>query len=234
MLYKYRKLIAVVAVVIIVVLGIGLYIQYLNSVQKVTVTFNTTDVKKLELYKGFDTRNVIEISGDVIQTIESGKEYTLSRGLYALKPTGDNIKTDLISLRVGDTPVKQNIDIGYTAAHLQTVLKSEDSAIQAAITKADPRMTSLYKVAAGSLYHHGEWYGAVLVYAGTDSLSRDTLRFVMKKEGNDWKLVTTPPQLSLSSKTYKDIPVEVIKAVNAIDIGLPTLIPQKPTTFHAD
>lgn len=235
MLYKYRRLILIIGIALIAIISIWVTINYLNSQQKVTITFDTANVSKLELYKAYNTRNVVETNGNSLQTIESGKTYTLQKGLYALKPAGEHIKTNLIQLDVKDKEVKQTIDISYTDTYLSELLIKENASIQKAINTANPRITQLYNVTQGHLYHYGEWYGAVLAYTGTDSLSRDTLRFVMKKEGDTWKMISTIPEISLSAKKYKDVPIEVLKAINLINIGLPVITPKVQLgESHAD
>lgn len=232
MIYKYRRLIIILTLVCAVALGVGFYINYLNSVQKITITFNSQDVTKLELYKGYNTRNVIGSTGSSLQTIESGKEYTVARGLYALKPIGTHVSSDLIELQVGNAPVKKDLDVNFTDTYLSKLLSSEQAAITSAIKASNPSIPLLYIVSSGKLYHHGEWYGALLVYAGTESLSRDTLRFVMKKESSGWKMISAPRQ-SLNSIQNTNVPVDILKSINLIDIGQPTLIPHvAPTTGH--
>jgi hypothetical protein len=88
---------------------------------------------------------------------------------------------------------------------------------------SNPKISQLYVINAGSLYHHGEWYGTTLSYKGPDALSRDTLRTVLHKVNGAWE-VAAPPKLVLSAKDYPDVPAKVLSAVNAIDLGVPEVV----------
>ncbi len=224
MLYKYRKLIIISVVLIIIVTPILIYASYLNSIQKLTITFDSALVKKMELYNGEPNTGISSSLGTLNQVIEQGKEITLKKGTYTLKATGDSIKSKTIRVLVGDKPVTQKIDVDYSDTYLMSQLKAELPDILAALDRDSPTLKTLYSLNEGKLYSHGEWFGSTLNYTGKESLSRDRLRFVMKKEKGNWVLVTNPPGVTLSSKQYPQIPHDVLSKVNAIDLGLPVLI----------
>lgn len=221
LLQRYKKLIVILAILAIVVIGAKLGLDYLNSFQKVTVNYDTEIIKKLEIYPAANTRNSVEATGDAIQSISSGEEITLKKGLYALKPTGPKIDSDLIELSLGDQPTVKDLDVDFSDTYLAGELVKELDSITAAIQSSNSGIASLYRINNGKLYHHGEWFGTTLSYGGSDSLSRDTLRVVAKKEDGAWKVLTNPPQIMLSTKQFPSIPLSILSKVNDIDLGVP-------------
>lgn len=221
LLKQYRKLIITFAAILILVIGVKLGLDYLNSFQKATITYDTEIIKKLEIYPAANTRNSLQPTGDALQTITSGQEVTLKKGLYALKPTGPKINSDLIEVTLGDQPVSKELDVDFSDNYLASQLTKELDAITASIHASNGGIARLYRINNGKLYHHGEWFGTTLSYGGSDSLSRDTLRLVAKKQDGTWKVLTNPPQIMLSIKQFPDIPERILGKVNDIDIGLP-------------
>lgn len=236
---RYRRILTVIIVLITIIVIVAIIVKviasYTDTLQKVTLTFDGNYVSKLELYKGYNTRNVPEKTGSVIQTIESDKEYTLKKGVYVLQPSGEHLDTSLIELTVGDSVVKKTIDVDYAASYLAQLYESDKDTLSAIVSDANPKIAGLYVINQGRLYHHGEWFGTTLSYTGTQSLLRDTLRLVAKKENGTWKVVTKP-QITLSTVEYPDVPKSVLEAVNDIDLGVPTIVNSQPSTAtgHAD
>lgn len=220
MLYNYRKIIIVVSLLLVVAGAVWATLAYFSNFQKVTVTYDKSMISNVELYSAFISKGVITIDGDKLQTIESGKEYSLKKGIYALKPIGDKIKNDPVELDVKDTRIATNLDADYKDSELSAMYESDKGAILTALNTSNPRIQSLYKINAGKLYHHGEWFGTTMSYIGTETLRRDTLRVIVKKEGSTWKVVA-PPAINLSVAEYPAIPAAIVRKVNNIDLGLP-------------
>lgn len=236
---RYRRIltlfIVLLTILVIAAIVAKVITSYTETLQKVTLTFDGNYVSKLELYKGYNTRNIPEKTGDSLQTIESGKEYTLKKGVYVLQPSGDHLDTSLIELNVGDSIIKKTIDVDYSASYLAQLYESDKDTLNAIVSDANPKIAGLYVINQGKLYHHGEWYGTTLSYTGPQSLLRDTLRLIAKKENGTWKVVTKP-QITLSTVEYPHIPKSVLESVNDIDLGVPTIVNSQPSTVpgHAD
>ena len=73
-----------------------------------------------------------------------------------------------------------------------------------------------YQLNKGQLYHWGDWYGTTLAYTGNDTFNDDVLRVVFHKENDIWTLKTRPPDITLSKFIYKDVPFDVLSAVNKL------------------
>lgn len=231
MLYQYRKYIAIGLILLIIGGIIWAVVAYFSNFQKVTITYDKSDVKSLELYAAFESKGVLTLDGDKIQDIQSGEQYSLAKGLYALKPAGDRIKTDLLRLDVGELAVTQTLDIDYTSAYLESLLETEQASITTALYESNPKIEQLYTLNAGTLYKKGEWFGTTLSYKGTETLSRDTLRTILHKKDGVW-VVVAKPAITLPIPSYKDIPASVVKAVNAVDIGLPLMPGMQPDPIY--
>ena len=214
----------IIGIICLVIFGIAwFFIADITSRQTVTITYNTKDIEGLELYNAKDIRNTVQPTGESLLTIAPDKEFSLKKGLYALKPSGSKTKNDILSLTVGDSPVKKTIDLDYASNYLEKELQVEEAAITQAIYRSNSKIQDLYTINPGNLYHHGEWYGTTLSYKGTDSSSRDTLRLIARKTEDIWTIVTNPPAIILSTLQYPDIPRAILQAVNAIDLGLPII-----------
>ena len=222
MLYRYRKYIAICLLGLILIGGIWGVLAYMSQFQSVKVSYDTADVTKLELYRAFESKGVLTLDGDKIQDIESGRDYTLSKDTYALKPSGDKIKTDLIRLDVGDIPLNQTVDIDYNTLYLDSVLKSETAAITQALFTSNQKIQELYVLNPGVLYKKGQWYGTTLSYKGSNPLERDTLRVILVKKDGVWS-VAAKPSIVIAAPAHNTIPTSVLKAVNAVDIGIPLM-----------
>ena len=64
------------------------------------------------------------------------------------------------------------------------------------------------------LYHQGEVYGAILVAKDQSSDNADTLRVLMRKENNNWVILSKPPAPILSAPSYPDINRAVLVDIN--------------------
>ncbi len=221
---KYIKIgIVVLLVTVFAVAGIAV-LNYLHSFQKLTVTYKSDEISSLDLYHAVTQNGNTRATGQLVEHVTSGQTYKLKKGLYLLRLNGEGIATDDVPVKVGAIPVETSLNPNYSTDHLKTLLASEQADIQAAILASNPKIGSLYKINAGTLYQRGEWYGTTLSYKGTETLSRDTLRLVAHKVKGEWFVVTNPPQISLSASKYPSVPHDVLSAVNAIDIGLPEIV----------
>ncbi|MGB4768400.1 MAG: hypothetical protein WBP22_04020 [Candidatus Saccharimonas sp.] len=233
-----RKTIIWICIVVAVGILLLLGINYLNTFQKITVTYDTSLVSKLELLPAANTRNVLTPTGDSVQVVESGKQYFVKKGLYALKPTGEKIDESLISMKVGDQPVTKTLDIDFSKQQLATLLSTEEATIIDVVRASNSGIPLFYRVNSGQLYHHGEWYATTLSYGGPEDLRRDTLRLVAKKQDGKWSVVTNPPQVILNKLDYPNIPVAILQKANAIDLGIPYRVDLNTSTTsdqgHAD
>lgn len=120
---------------------------------------------------------------------------------------------------------KQNVESSKTPDQpapisLEQQLTTELPQITETLLSAYPKISTDYTIENASLYDKGQWFGAVLRYKGADNTNRDSLRVLLQKEKNTWKLRTTPPRILLSSKEYPDVPKDILIDINKV-VGLP-------------
>ena len=101
-----------------------------------------------------------------------------------------------------------------TKAELEKKLVSEMPAITNVLITEYPLIATTYTVEQGQLFDQGQWFGTTMTYRGTDSDNRDTLRVLMEKKGDTWKLLTKPPRPLLSKKDFPNVPVSILKKIN--------------------
>lgn len=168
---------------------------------------NIFDAEKLN--EGVDPEPIKE-------NVSSGQEIRLPKGLYTVYYKGSPGYEDrYIEFELSEQNQKLQINPSYNEEKLRENLDSEFTSIKKSLEDKYPQIGDLYDIKKGELYSRGEWYGTTLVYKGTDSANRDTLRVVLNKDGSgQWTVKTDPPDIVLSKRVYQDIPDEVLRAVN--------------------
>jgi hypothetical protein len=97
---------------------------------------------------------------------------------------------------------------------LAASLESERATIHGVLIAGYPKVATDYTISREELFDKGQWYGALLIYKGTDTDNRDTLRVLMEKKDGVWTLRTTPPQMLLSVKQFPDAPRSALQSIN--------------------
>jgi hypothetical protein len=99
-------------------------------------------------------------------------------------------------------------------SELASMLIDESPAINLALVSAVENVGDLYTVTSEKLYGDGKWYGAILIYKGTDENNRDTLRVLMQKKEGEWIVRTTPPRPLLNTVELPDVPKTILQDLN--------------------
>lgn len=199
-----KKIIALVAVAVVVIVAIIGGVGYMLSLQKVTITYEPKHGK-------------VQLVGErLAQPIDvtSGQEMTLPKGTYQIKISGDQARHELRTLVVQDAPITQTVPISLPDKKLEELRAQDFSAIQQVVLERYPTLLSLYTFNDGKLYDRGQWYATTLTYKGSDTENRDTLRLVAEKQAGQWKLITTSIRPLVSRLTYPSIPRPVLDDIN--------------------
>jgi len=216
------KKISFISLVCIVAIVAGvLTISYFRSFQDVSITIkNPIGSLELTVYKASQSGDELEKSKEPLRKITRNETFSLRNGSYLLVPKGDNIVAQDIPLIVKGSNITKVIDIGYTQAYLDSLLAIESASITNEITDAYPKITGLYTVQPGRLFHRGEWFGTTLVSKQTDpeANNNDTLRIILEKNAStqEWTIVTNPPGVVIGGPSYPTVPIEIIKQVNLL------------------
>jgi len=200
---KNRIIIAVVIVLIAIAGVVG--IIYFASFHKISVAFST-DVSGATVFKE---------KGEEIKKLTAAGEISLQDGNYYIIPGGEKVSKDKIPFSVEGDSLDITLDPDYSSEFLKKALAGEQAAITAAAKKAFPLIAQSYSIDQGTLYRHGEWFGAILTQNTDTRNEMDFYRIILHKEADTWKVVQKP-ELALTSTEFKDIPAGVLNAVNQL------------------
>lgn len=177
--------------------------SYVLSFQTVTFSFDTK--------KGY-----IELVDDTAQRLypASGQELRLKKGTYYLRNVGDTIAEDTREITVDSRLTAYTVEFNFTRKYLDELYARESRAIQSELIKTYSKIPELYDIRHSKLYHQGEVYGAILVAKDQSSDNADTLRVLMRKENNNWVILSKPPAPILSAPSYPDINRAVLVDIN--------------------
>lgn len=152
-------------------------------------------------------------SSDQPIEVKSGRPLTLREGDYILKRKGENIIESEQTVKVTQDETF-DINLYFTNRYLDRLYDFERGDIEPVLYEAYPKAQATYNLKNGRLYVDGTVYGATLEHIDDNNQNRDSLKVLMKKDGNEWKLLTKPPIPILSQPLYPDIPIDVITQIN--------------------
>ncbi len=210
-----NKLFIILVIVVFIILGaVNIFINNKNSYQFVSINIadNVPSVK-LDIYK-LDNNNKT-----LVKTIPAtSSEFKLKKGTYDIITIGDGYQKITYNLKLGAKPEVIAVNPSFTKDKLSALLKDEQSTIMAVIKSAYPQTKSTYDIEEGSLYILGQWYGTTLHLKQTVEQERegyiDRYKIILKKESDNWKVITSPPEIILSKIKYPKIPREILVEVN--------------------
>lgn len=205
-------------IIILIVLSIGVIagvsgVAYVRSFHKVTFTLSS-DVSQAILYRSAASKN--GGPGAALQTITSSTIVSLQDGSYYLAPKGDKIASDSIPFTVKGQDTAVAVNPAYSPAYLSSLLAAELPTISAALSINLQPALAQYSLVQPRLYEKGEWFGALLTKKVSDPRDqRDYYRVVMQKQNGKWGVIHRP-DLILTTSTYPNVPIDILKNVNRL------------------
>lgn len=207
MTYRRKQFLLLALPLAIVLVGGVLWYRFTTSVRPLTV-----------LYK--NTSRVVIV--DISEEQAGGKE----KQIAVIKKSGDTVKINKnISVfvrylgAVGYTDGFENgagrtvtIDPEYSRDKIDSIIASQRTRLETAIFNSIEN-EGLYNLEKGTLFDHGRWYISKLVPKTNTEDSLDSLRVLVKREGNAWKLIEKP-NLVFTVHNTDGVPVKVLDAVN--------------------
>lgn len=177
--------------------------SYILSFQTVTFSFDTK-------------QGYVELVDDTAQRLypADGQELRLKKGTYYIRNVGDKIAEDAREITVDATLTAYSVEFNFTREYLDELYARESGVIQSTLIKSYPKIPELYDIRHSKLYHQGEVYGAILVAKDQSGDNADTLRVLMRKENNDWVVLSKPPVPILSIPSYPAIDRAVLIDIN--------------------
>lgn len=200
-------------IILLIIVAVGIYaINLLN--RTVDVAFEYKNIKNIEVQKilaEHDDRP----DEKTMNISKSGQTKRLVKEeSYLVKFTGADGYSDGEEIF---TPTDNNnvvkLDPFFSSEKLASFLELEKTQIQDVIRSKYLKI-NLYQIESEKLHHFGEWYTANLKYIGDDLFNADTLIVILSKENNSWTIKTDPPNITISSVVYPDIPIDILKKVN--------------------
>lgn len=204
-----RNIFLVILLVLVLLIPYGIF-SYFSSTQSVQIEYkNTSTVEIKQLQKTGEDKIIKDIKS-------SGQSVRLKKNQdYFVSYKGSSGFADgKVEFKVTPDKTKVSINPYYSESKLKDLLANEQSQIQQALKEKYPGTIGQYQIQAGKLYRWGEWYGTTLKYTGPDQLNADTLRVVLKKENNTWKIATDPPDITLSKNVYPSVPEDILRDIN--------------------
>lgn len=201
----------------IIILLLGAVIYYFTSYHNLTINYSLHDKMSSAPVKLYSTKQNDENHGETpdkfIADVKSGESIKLRDSIYYIKTDGEDFKENPVYINLSGSDQTAEYEVSYTANKLESIEKSEIEAAREALKSEYPKAEELYTLSRDKLLHLGDWYVVYLTYKDQDSLSRDTLRVVLHKEKDEWKVVTKP-QISIGAPEYPDIPMNVLEYAN--------------------
>lgn len=223
---RYKKLILFLVALALVV-ATWSFISYRLSLRTLVISYE--NISSVSVYKTGEINN--GDSGKPVAKITfSGQQIKIPAGPYTLYyDANQNYESRYTEINLSEKRQVVSLSPKYSARYLDGLLADESSNINAAIRKKYPKVGDHYTIQRGKLYGNGDWYGTILVYKiknlrPQDLFKIDSLRIVLKKDGEVWVVKTDPPDISLSKYAYPDIPEDVLSEVNSLPVPADKLL----------
>jgi len=195
-------------------------INYVRSFNTLTIKFSSKNTGLVvDIYNtGPDTvdeADQLNKKNLVAENITSEKKLRLKKGSYSVVSRKNDAYEQFnkkISLYQGSQEI--TVESYFSQSNLDKLLAGEKSVIEASLISKYPRIKGQYIFENERLFHFGDWYGTTLKYVSTDSNNSDTLVAVLKREGDVWKVITSPPNLFVSTKDHPEIPLDIANELN--------------------
>ena len=202
-----QRLSAIGITIFLLLVAVFGYWKWTERYQKITI--NSTPSSAVTFYESDDNKPLE--SRTVVLAAPKPGEYKIKRGNYQYVANGGGDYAKRVgSIAVGNKPVALTITLSYSPEKLASLLKIEQPAALQALNKKYPSQMAGYTPSNGKLYDMGQWYGVKLT---PKTPNQDTYRVVLHKDGNTWKVMTTP-SIILSSPVYPAIPHDILSDID--------------------
>lgn len=204
----YRKLLIFASPVIVVVAVLFMYLRNLTTTRPLTVSYeNVRLVSVMDIssrHEGGKDILLAEIkkSGETVRVKKNVSIFVTYRGVDGYTDGFENAT---------ESPAV-HIQPDYSASRISEIIASQRAQISAAVLE-NIQNANNYTLDSGTLYDHGLWYISRLVPKDDPEHEKDTLRVLVKKERNGWRLVGGP-MLVFTTFNTRGVPVVVLNEVN--------------------
>lgn len=211
-----KKLVIWVAgCVVLLAVIVGGIIWTLDYLSWRPVTFNlSSETKSITVYpSGNSLQDEYSDTTQAIGELDKTGTLRVKPGVYVVIPEGDKIATDYIEVTIADDTKEITINPYYSSEYLAEKFSDHTSSIHTLIKQRYEPVTNNYGVDTGAFYHFGDWYTTFLYKQPAGYDDSDKYGVILHKEGEEWKIVTTP-EIVFKYSDYENIPRDIIDAAN--------------------
>jgi hypothetical protein len=194
---------------------VGFVMNYPRSFTNISV--ETSIKEPIKLYKANNSMDYKYNQNKDYKTFTGNQILRVKRGSYvAIITDPDNIynQTEFKFTSLSNN-FELKINPDYNNAKLTSLLENEGPLIHKVIKSKYPNTVSEYNIAKESLFKQGQWYGALLK---SHNPANDSYRIILEKKGDNWVVVTSPPQIIIGQPDYPNIPYDVISGVDSLTL----------------
>ncbi len=207
---------AISLVVAVILIGGGWFV--IDWLSYKSVTFNlSSNTKSIAVYDEdqYETYAKSEGSSSAANDgkLESTGTLRLRTGTYYVVPMGDDISLDKIKIQINDNTKSIDIKPYYSDDYLTSNFSDQMAAINTTISDKYADIISDYTIDNGTFYHYGDWYGTTLYSEVTREGGSDTYGIILHNVDGVWRIAAAP-ELVFRYSDHKDIPTDIIDAVN--------------------
>jgi hypothetical protein len=212
-----KRMIILASIVVVIILGL-LFIYTSTRGYELNIRFSDQETKQtVKIYKADDTNPVKELTGPNYKTNLPKDEYTV------VVEEGEKYKEFAKTFKLESS---STIDVGliYKREYFDNILKPQEEVIKGVIRKS-VSIPPGYEINNGSLLKDENWYGTTISVKNPsqltiDATKADTYRVILQKTNGEWKLITVPPEISISSIKYPKVPKDIIKLANLVPVEI--------------
>jgi hypothetical protein len=195
-----RKNIVVIGIILIVaIIGFGVLFWFVqNKPVRFTLEGNGYSVI------------IYDDENKQITTIPNSGTIRLTEGTYTYKVSGDMYDDGLIDFTVQGQTTDVKVSPKLSSGRLNELLAKEQLPIETSLK--NQYLATTYTITALSLYEEGDWAAGTLQLVVDPRQLPDTYRFVMKKEGQNWKVVVTP-RIVITQADFPNVPKNILHSL---------------------
>jgi hypothetical protein len=210
---KIAKKITMFATLALIIIGTIIFAVDWMSYKNITFKLSS-ETKSIAVYDAetYDLYSTGDSSVKPSGSLDKSGTLRLKVGTYYVFPTGNNVSTNSIELKV-DSSKEVEINPYYSEQYLSDKFSGQIEIIDNIIKEKYQKIIGGYTIDDGTFYHYGDWYGGTLYSNPTESDGSDTYGIILHKVNGSWQIAAAP-QIVFRYSEHQDIPSDVLDSVN--------------------
>ncbi len=211
---KFGKLLIFYSLLVAAVSVAAIFWVFNQNQQNLTLDVPDEYTKYVALYHAKE--NTAKPEKDATRRVDftPNSPVSLPRGTYIAEFQRDGFEYYAQEIRLDSEKRVIQLQYARLPQDRKQILDTEKTKIHEIIQNRYPEVYTFFAIGKESIYEDGSWYGAVLQgKKDTSLIDRDSLRIVLKKVNDSWK-IKAKPYPTISQSEYPDIPIAIIKDLN--------------------